>query len=213
MIGGVTGKGGEVVRVVRRAEFLSPHMRAVEKMVAEHVQDRNHAYYRAKQIGPLGHCSTDEQSGIRSAKNRELFRRASSGRNEPFCRAQKVVVSSLPIPTLGRVVPIDTEFRSASDIRQRKQAPAFGEKSHKNAELRRHGDAVPAIGSHDGWVHAAVEYVSPAHEKHGNPRPVLRGVADLSVAEACRIKWNAFPGPERPFAGNLRVSKDADRLG
>ena len=38
---------------------------------------------------------------------------------------KKVVECHLPVPPLGGVVPLDAEFRSSTNVGQRKQAPAL----------------------------------------------------------------------------------------
>ncbi len=48
VIGRIFCEGGEIVRVIRRAEFIFPDVRIVEKVVTQHVQHRNHAHYRAE---------------------------------------------------------------------------------------------------------------------------------------------------------------------
>src|SRR6267143_315410 len=68
------------------------------------------------------------QARIGAAKYGQFSGRGSPCSEKPFSRAQEVVVSPLTIAPLRGFVPLDTEFRPATNIGQGKQASSFHEK-------------------------------------------------------------------------------------
>ena len=72
---------------------------------------------------------------------------------------KKIIVSRLPVAALRGFVPLHSKFRSATNVWQRKEAATLHEKGDEDTELRRHGNSVAAIGSHNRGVAGSVENV------------------------------------------------------
>ncbi len=98
---------------------------------------------------------------------------------------KKIVVSRLTVAPLGGFVPCNSEFRSATNVRQRKQAAAFHKESDEDAELRRHGHTVAAVRGHDCRIAGSVENIAPTHKVHGNSCAVFRHEPNLGMAIVC----------------------------
>src|SRR6266478_4876241 len=110
MIGRVLCENREIVWVIRSAELRPPNMAIVEQVVAKHIQHWHHANNRTKQVWPLRQSSAHKQARIRSAKDGKLAPRGSPRLEEPFGPADEVVVGCLTVPSLGAVVPFDSEL-------------------------------------------------------------------------------------------------------
>src|SRR6266404_7340732 len=163
VIRGVVCERRKVVRFVCRSEFISPDVRIVKEMITEHVQQRNHAYNCPEKVWPLGQGCSNEQAGIRPSKNGEFVLCGSTALDQPFCGAQKIVVSSLAVTPLGSIVPFRTEFRATSDIWQGKHASMFHQIGYEDAKLRHHGDAISPVGGHDHGASATFQNIFAPH--------------------------------------------------
>src|SRR5579862_2872850 len=124
-------------------------MCAVEQVVPEHIQHRNHANHGAKQIWPLRHCGPDQQPGIGATKDSQFPWFGPPSLNKPLCSDQEVIECDLAMSSLGSPVPLGAEFRAATNVGQRKEATSFDEKCHKDTELWCHRYTVSAVGRHD----------------------------------------------------------------
>src|SRR5260370_7606913 len=210
MIGRVFRESGEVLRVICRAVLILPDMRVVEEVVAEHIQHRNHADRRAEQIWPLRQSGTYEQTRVGAPKYGEPSGSSSSCVEEPFGRAQEVVVGPLPIASLCSVVPFDSKLRSATNVGQGKQASTLHKKGNKDAELRRHRNTVTAIRSHNCWITTSYQHVLAANEEHRDSCAVFGPQPGLGMAESCGIKRDGSFFPEHAPGDSRGVTENAD---
>src|SRR5215813_6246130 len=165
VVGRIPGEGGEILEIIRRSKLIAPEMCIVKQVISEHVQHRDHAHYRPKQIWPLGESCARQQARIRASKNGEPVRRRPSSVDQPFGCAEEVVVSCLSIASLGGLMPLSPKLGAASDVWQRKQATMLNQVSYKNAELGGHGNAVAAIRRHNCRVSSTGKNIFAAHQK------------------------------------------------
>ena len=60
----VPGESGKVIGIVDSAELIFPNVRVIEMVVAQHVQDGDHADHCPEKIRPLRHCRSDQQARV-----------------------------------------------------------------------------------------------------------------------------------------------------
>src|SRR5262245_19743125 len=109
-------------------------------------------------------------------------------------------------------MPLSPKLAATSYIWQCKQAAALDQEGYKDAELRRHGNAIAAIGRHNRRVSTAGENILPAHQEHWNSSSVFGCIPDLRVTVVRSLEWTASSCPQHPFLVFRRKTKDTDGL-
>src|SRR5215813_2526515 len=148
-------------------------MGMVKEVIAEKVEHGCDAKHRAEQLRSLRQRRADQQPGIGTSENGELFLRRSTPANEPVGAGEKVIESSLTFPAFASLVPRASKLRSATNVGQREQTPALEKEADEHAELRSHRDSESSITRHDDRMAALAEERTTAHEEERNVRAVL----------------------------------------
>ena len=72
--------------------------------------------------------------------------------NQPLRGRNEIVECNLSVSPFGCLMPRDTEFRTSTNVRQRKHAASLHQEGNEDAELWCHRNAVAAIRGHDRRV-------------------------------------------------------------
>ena len=179
VIRGVREHPLELLGDVRIAVLGGPELADEVEVVAHHVEQRNRAMDRPREIGPLRHRRAHEQPAVRASSEREAASRGEPVRHEPIARRVEVVEHLLLVLAHAGSMPVLAFLGAAADAGVGENAARLCDRDRNGGVGGRRGDReAPVPGEHAGRVSGRRE-VTPADEEHRHVDAVGRRVPDL----------------------------------